>query len=572
MPRPSRASDAGDQASETISFRNDMGDVATDWKATQEWLRAQLEQHRLEMCLAIQECIARELRPPFSSPGHHLAAHHQVQVDHDHKAPLGGKSEEELVTTQDDQNSPQQLSEEGKSAEEAFEEQMDDLTREQIAEHQANLKKKQRKLTKILSQNHLAHHHSRLHKFVKGPLDWWIGVIVCSNVLIMVVQAEWMGITATKSLKGEGIANFEDGALADFFNTSEYVFWLIYLVDTLLRIILLRKEWFYDEEEGYQFANLFDASLVVASTFELLIVPILLTDSGSTGAIKILKLTRLSRAFRVIRTVKVFRQLKVLLTTCIASIGAFVWSFVLLLMLQMITALILCQSLFVFVIDESQDLDMRIWVDRHYGSFFKALYTMFEITYSGGWPGFARPLVEHVSVWYSAIMLVYVTLVIFAIIRIITALFLKETLSCAANDAELAMEEKRSAAARYKAKLEELFSAADLNGDGAICSAEFHEALSNPQMRQYLNVLELQVRDVSPLFDLLDDGDDKVTIEEFVEGISHLKGGARSLDVVMLKHEFTTTRKWLMDTMDSLQIAMSSSAYWAPAVRPKAFR
>ena len=41
------------------------------------------------------------------------------------------------------------------------------------------------------------------------------------------------------------------------------------------------------------------------------------------------------------------------------------------------------------------------------------------------------------SAWYAVPFLGYITLVVFAVIRIVTALFLKETLASAANDADM---------------------------------------------------------------------------------------------------------------------------------------
>jgi len=49
-----------------------------------------------------------------------------------------------------------------------------------------------------------------------------------------------------------------------------------------------------------------------------------------------------------------------------------------------------------------------------------------------------------------------VTLVVFATLRIVTALFLKETLSTAANDAEMVIEDSRRFALQYQKKLEAL--------------------------------------------------------------------------------------------------------------------
>merc|ERR1712087_451152 len=137
---------------------------------------------------------------------------------------------------------------------------------------------------------------------------------------------------------------------------------------------------------------------------------------------------------RGIRELDLVRPLNILTKTIMSSFSSLGWSVVLLSVTQLIAALLLCQSLTSFVQDASNDFETRVWVNRMYGSSTKAYYTMFEVTLSGGWPNYVRPLVEKVSPWYAVFYLVYVVCVVFALIRIITALFLKSTLSVAAED------------------------------------------------------------------------------------------------------------------------------------------
>ena len=78
---------------------------------------------------------------------------------------------------------------------------------------------------------------------------------------------------------------------------------------------------------------------------------------------------------------------------------------------------------------------LLLWVNRKYGTGSKALYTVFEITFSGCWPNYVSPVVMDASPWFAAFFIVYITFVVFFLIRIISALFLKETLAHAAQDA-----------------------------------------------------------------------------------------------------------------------------------------
>ncbi len=109
--------------------------------------------------------------------------------------------------------------------------------------------------------------------------------------------------------------------------------------------------------------------------------------------------------------VSAFRQLRMLVKTCVASIGALGWSMVLLLLLKLSFALAICQALQGYIQDENENYESRMELYVFYGSFLRALYTMFEITHSGSWPSRVRPVIDRVSAWYAVAFLGYITLV-----------------------------------------------------------------------------------------------------------------------------------------------------------------
>lgn len=73
------------------------------------------------------------------------------------------------------------------------------------------------------------------------------------------------------------------------------------------------------------------------------------------------------------------------------------------------------------------------------------------------------------------------------------------------------------------------------------------EAMSLPSVQHYMQVLEVKIQDCRPLFDILDDGDGRITIPEFCKGLMQLKGQARALDIVMLQRE---NKKVLLECQD----------------------
>lgn len=367
-----------------------------------------------------------------------------------------------------------------------------------------------------------------------GPMDMIMGTIVISNAIVMFVQSQWLGAVASASV-GIGDDPLSSwGNAGETFEDIETVYIVIYLVELVVRISVQRLGWAWNAETGIQYTNLLDAGICLISAITMFLLN---SSDVNLSVAKAMRLLRLTRTLRVVRVMTLFRPLRVLASTFIASIGALFWSMVLLMILKFIGGLLLSQSLHSFILDETQVFEHRAWINQYYGSGWRAVYSMFELTHSGGWPTYARPVVEYVSTWYAAFFMGYVTLVIFAIIRIITAIFLKETLATAAGDAALAVQEKVRSKEQYVSRLEEIFLEADSDGNGVITKAEMDSACSNAVVLHYLSILEIEVHEVEPLFDLLDDGDGEVTIKEFCQGIVRLKGQARSLDVISIMHD-----------------------------------
>lgn len=373
--------------------------------------------------------------------------------------------------------------------------------------------------------------------FVKGPLDGYMGIVVLINLAFMILETQSTGAHADFSLGLSPDAGWNIDE--NFFQVAEYIFFSMYSLDVLVRIIILRHEWYFDPRQGFMFLNVFDACVVAVNAFELLIMPLFVwgSDQDQVNSIRVIKLMRIARTLRIVKTVQLFRQLRLLVGTCVASIGALFWSMVLLMVLKVGFALVICQALQPVILDPTTEDVTRLEVNRLYGSFLKALYTMFEITHSGSWPAVVRPIVERVNAWYAVLFLTYITLVVFAVIRIVTALFLKETLASAAMDSDMVMEDNRRAALEAQMKLEELFRAADDDGDGHLSPEEFVEALSLPSVQGFLQSMDLSIRDTGPLFEILDDGDGLITITEFCKGLLQLKGMARALDIIVLQRE-----------------------------------
>merc|ERR1712176_768032 len=72
--------------------------------------------------------------------------------------------------------------------------------------------------------------------------------------------------------------------------------------------------------------------------------------------------------------------------------------------------------------------------------------------------------------------------------------------------------------------------------------------------------MEIEVADLELLFDLMDDGDGKVTFDELVGGLSRLRGNARSIDLVTLIYRSMRLEDELKNMRDNVDALRSSCA------------
>lgn len=373
----------------------------------------------------------------------------------------------------------------------------------------------------------------RCKQFIRGPkFDCLSGALVVINSLTMFLDIERQGYDNGVQLNlREDEGGWTHGEA--FFGGLEHVYNVFFILELMLRFWVHKTAMFYDA------SCVFDMLIVASSVFDSYLLPIIM-DGGSGANLGFARLARILRVVRVMRAFRaatLFAELRVLIRTLLSSVMALVWSVVLLGLLIFVASIFLAQLIMTFIEDPTNELEHRLWAYKYFGSASRSTWSMFEATLSGGWPNYARPMIEDISTMFAAFWLVYVVCVIFAVLRVITALFLRATMVAAANDDEMMVMHKMQEKEKLVSKLRHFFKELDTSGDGMLDREEFDEILEDPRMQAWLHVLELEVYEVTALFNLLDDGNEAISCEEFIGGAMRLKGNARAIDSITMMHE-----------------------------------
>eukprot|EP00747_Dinoflagellata_sp_TGD_P112002 gnl/TRDRNA2_/TRDRNA2_171351_c0_seq2.p1 gnl/TRDRNA2_/TRDRNA2_171351_c0~~gnl/TRDRNA2_/TRDRNA2_171351_c0_seq2.p1 ORF type:complete len:170 (-),score=28.92 gnl/TRDRNA2_/TRDRNA2_171351_c0_seq2:378-887(-) len=134
----------------------------------------------------------------------------------------------------------------------------------------------------------------------------------------------------------------------------------------------------------------------------------------------------------------------------------------------------------------------------------------------------------------------YIAFSIFALMNVVTGVFVESALQHAHRDRDTYMAHTVS----------ELFHKVDIEQSGVMSWDEFERALQLSEMQSYFKEINIGLEGARGLFSLLDiDGSGLVDLDELVHGFFRLRGPAKSLDLVTLMQENRKSaglhRKWV---------------------------
>jgi len=226
----------------------------------------------------------------------------------------------------------------------------------------------------------------------------------------------------------------------------------------------------------------------------------------------------------------VLASLQLLVKCLMSSANMLFWSFLLLTFVQCVAGLVISTLCLDFIADASIDVTVREEVFLLYGTFSRTFLTMFEVLFAS-WGPACRVLMENVSEWFSLFFLFYRCILGFAVLNIINAVFVQQTMKTASSDEEIAFKQKEKDIQSYTRKVKKLFQTMDASGDGAINLTEFSKLVQSPKLKFWMGQLELEYHDLLSLFEFLDNGDGEITLMEFIDGAARLRGSAKALDI-----------------------------------------
>lgn len=329
------------------------------------------------------------------------------------------------------------------------------------------------------------------------------------------------------------------------FDVFEIAFGCIFMLEVFLKIVA----------EGYRFLycgwNIFDTVVVTVwfvDHLSLISASMILNPM----ILRLCRLARLIRLLRLVRMVEFFDTLTLMISSIRASVTVLVWGTILLLMVMMVCAMSFNSIISTYIADESLNSTLRLELFEYFGSFSRCMVTMFELTL-GNWVPVCRLLLENIGEWLGLCVLCYELSVSFAVVRVISGIFLHETFKCASMDDELMIKTQNRAKKRFTSKMRQLFHEMDTENSGLVCVDQFKDIIGDARVQGWLLAMELNIKEPERVFsylvgnescraDLLT-GNEVLHADELVSGMARLRGNAREFDLLTLMAESHEVRR-----------------------------
>jgi hypothetical protein len=310
---------------------------------------------------------------------------------------------------------------------------------------------------------------------------------------------------------------------------------------------------------GWQW-NWFDSFIVGVQVIDEFIHLIFSGNDDLQDAIKevgILRILRLARIVRLVRMVRLIPELKSMVYLIFASMWSFFWAMVLIVLLMYCVA--------VYYTDAAHRVAMESGPDeaelirKYWSSVAVSMLSLFQSITGGVDWGNLIEVFEHDST-YAITAFTFSTYVAFAtlvMLNLVTGVFVE-------GAQRIVKKDKDADLMRQVCKA---FGRVDDDDSLAISHEEFMAHSGDGYLDSYFTALDLNKQQAESLFLLLDvNGDQSLSVNEFVRGCMRLRGPARSIDLAALAHDFQhvtmkvqedsrSLRTMLMNMIDAVSVA-----------------
>ena len=289
--------------------------------------------------------------------------------------------------------------------------------------------------------------------------------------------------------------------------------------------------------------NWLDVCIVIPAWIELIVDFIDLQTLGagtSNGNFRVIRVFRITRVLQVVRSVRLVRFISAfreLVISVLDTVRQLVWAMVLLILVIYSFGVLFADAALQHLDAAGYPASADSSLDRlqfHFGGVYDSCTTLFRTLLAGfDWIEAADAL-EPMGIMWVQLFHVYVAFGDFALLNVITGVFVNSAIKTRERDHEVLMHHVQA----FRMLVENLWKKIDSSGQGQITISEFEELFNDEDMVAFFAAIEVSAVDAWTLFDSLDaDGDHLISYEEFSQRCLQLHGSAKAVDLFALKQQ-----------------------------------
>eukprot|EP00927_Polykrikos_kofoidii_P017489 TRINITY_DN17971_c0_g1_i1.p1 TRINITY_DN17971_c0_g1~~TRINITY_DN17971_c0_g1_i1.p1 ORF type:complete len:701 (-),score=95.32 TRINITY_DN17971_c0_g1_i1:45-2069(-) len=336
------------------------------------------------------------------------------------------------------------------------------------------------------------------------------------------------------------------------YRVMDVLFSCIFLLELCMRLFC--EQLVFIQRTNPNFAwNLLDSGVIITSFVEEALY--VFSVHGETIAnVSVLRLLRVLRVVRLLRTVKLlryFRDLRVMILGIFGSMKSLTWAVCLLTMLMYLTSVLIVDTL-----SSSEDAMQSDNTMELFGGVSQTLLTLFLSVLGGiDWGDAMSPLLS-VNVILAMAFALYVSFSILCVLNIVTGVFVENANRMTAKSDEEVLVERLQLRKRYLEQARDIIR--KYHPNPFVNAHSFVGLLRRIEFQAILRKLDVQLEagTAESVFTMIDfDGSGSMEIEELMNRLDQLHGGAKSIDILRLMH----TSKAIQKKVEALRVKLQDT-------------
>eukprot|EP00747_Dinoflagellata_sp_TGD_P093837 gnl/TRDRNA2_/TRDRNA2_165896_c2_seq2.p1 gnl/TRDRNA2_/TRDRNA2_165896_c2~~gnl/TRDRNA2_/TRDRNA2_165896_c2_seq2.p1 ORF type:complete len:654 (+),score=125.26 gnl/TRDRNA2_/TRDRNA2_165896_c2_seq2:285-1964(+) len=281
---------------------------------------------------------------------------------------------------------------------------------------------------------------------------------------------------------------------------------------------------------------------------------------------RLMKLLKIAKMLRMVRVMKFFRELRLLVIPLIGSVRPLFWTLVMLSLMLYMFAVIFLQATSGAMLDDRAlvtagatpllaDEERKDLYDR-WGTVTKSMLSLYmAITGGDDWSNIAAPL-KSAGDHYYMLFLFYTAFLMFAVLNVLTGIFVDAAMSAATEDHEnVTVEDKQEH--QVIDDVEAVCASVGFGKEDMMGLPEVRMLLRTHEMREYMRFFGLTKDMTEHLFTQLSgSGDTEVPLHFFLSVAGKMKGAAKSADMLLILYPLIRLGKRLDGFIDQTVVTL----------------